>query len=368
VTREVVIGGRRVGAGHPPLVIAELSGNHNQSLERALALVDAAANAGAHAVKLQTYTADTMTLDLRAGDFYIEDPQSPWRGKTLHELYRQAHTPWEWHAPIFERCRARGLIAFSTPFDASAVDFLEQLGVPAYKIASFELTDLALIQRAARTGKPLLMSTGMATLDELDDAVRAVRSVSQVGLVLLRCTSAYPATADAANLRTIPHLRELFDVPVGISDHTPGVGVATAAVALGAVLVEKHFTLRRADGGVDAEFSLEPAELASLVTETERAFRALGEVHYGPTVAERGSLRFRRSLYVTRAGKTGEPLTLENVRAIRPAGGLKPKHLASVLGRNAARDLEPGTPLAWELISPRSDEVASFENPLPGDS
>lgn len=346
----IKIGHRAIGPDSPPLVIAEMSGNHNQSLERALAIVDAAAEAGAHALKLQTYTADTMTLDLDEGEFHIADPDSLWADTSLYALYQQAHTPWEWHAPIFERARAKGMLAFSSPFDETAIDFLETLDVPAYKIASFENTDLPLIRRAAATGKPLIISTGMASLAELELSVRAAREAGCRDLILLKCTSTYPATPQNTHLRTLPHLRELFGCEVGLSDHTMGVGAAVAAVALGATVVEKHFTLSRAAGGVDASFSLEPAELASLVTETERAWQAMGQVHYGPTQAEQKSLVFRRSLYVVKDMAPGEPFNRENLRAIRPGLGLAPRHIDSVLGRSARQAIKRGTPLAWGLI------------------
>lgn len=346
----IKIGHRAIGPDSPPLVIAEMSGNHNQSLERALAIVDAAAEAGAHALKLQTYTADTMTLDLDEGEFHIADPDSLWADTSLYALYQQAHTPWEWHAPIFERARAKGMLAFSSPFDETAIDFLETLDVPAYKIASFENTDLPLIRRAAATGKPLIISTGMASLAELELSVGAAREAGCRDLILLKCTSTYPATPQNTHLRTLPHLRELFGCEVGLSDHTMGVGAAVAAVALGATVVEKHFTLSRAAGGVDASFSLEPAELASLVTETERAWQAMGQVHYGPTQAEQKSLVFRRSLYVVKDMAPGEPFNRENLRAIRPGLGLAPRHIDSVLGRSARQAIKRGTPLAWGLI------------------
>ncbi len=341
---------RTVGRAHAPFVIAEMSGNHNQSLDRALALVDAAADAGAHALKLQTYTADTLTIDAHRGEFIIADPASLWAGRNLYELYRQAHTPWDWHAPIMERARARGMVAFSTPFDETAVDFLETLDVPAYKIASFENIHLPLIRRAAATGKPLIISTGMASIAELDEAVTAARGAGCRDLVLLKCTSTYPATPENTNLLTIPHLRDLFGCEVGLSDHTMGLGVAVAAVALGASVIEKHFTLARADGGVDSAFSLEPDELAALVTETARAHAALGRISYGPTEAERASLVFRRSLYVVADLKAGEVLTPQNVRAIRPGHGLPPKALEIVLGRTVRADVPRGTPLRWDVI------------------
>ncbi|MCK9285622.1 MAG: pseudaminic acid synthase [Rhodocyclaceae bacterium] len=341
---------RLVNRDQPPFVIAEMSGNHNQSLERALAIVEAAAAAGAHALKLQTYTADTMTLDIAGAGFSIQDGNSLWNGRSLYDLYREASTPWEWHGPIFERCRTLGLIPFSTPFDETAVDFLEQLGAPCYKVASFENTDLPLIRRIAATGKPMIVSTGMATVAELDESVRAARAAGCRELVLLKCTSTYPATAENSNVLTVPHLRTLFDCEVGISDHTMGVGVAVAAVALGACVIEKHFTLRRADGGVDSAFSLEPEELRALVVESERAWQSLGSVRYGPTAAEKNSLAFRRSLYVVADVKAGEAFTPDNLRAIRPGLGLAPKHLDVFLGKKAGRDIARGTPLSWDML------------------
>jgi len=344
------IGDRLIGADAPPFIIAEMSGNHNQSLDVALQIVEAAAKAGAHALKLQTYTAETMTLDLTEGEFFIKDPNSLWAGTSLYDLYEKAHTPWEWHAPIFARAKELGMLAFSTPFDDSAVDFLESLDVPAYKIASFENTDLPLIRRVAATGKPLIISTGMASIAELDETVRAAREVGCKDLVLLKCTSTYPATPLNSNVRTIPHLRELFGCQVGLSDHSMGVGVSVAAVALGATVVEKHFTLDRAAGGVDASFSLEPEEMAALVQETERAWQAMGQVHYGVTEAEKKSLVYRRSLYVTRDMQAGELFSADNVRAIRPGLGLAPKHYDALLGRRARQALKRGTALDWAFV------------------
>lgn len=341
---------RTVGAGAAPFVIAEMSGNHNQSLDRALEIVEAAARSGAHALKIQTYTADTMTLDLDIGDFKINDPKSLWNGRTLYSLYQEAHTPWEWHAPIFERARALGMIPFSTPFDDTAVDFLEKLDVACYKIASFENTDIPLIRKVAATGKPMIISTGMASVAELDESVRAARAAGCKDLVLLKCTSTYPATPANTNILTIPHLRELFGCEVGLSDHTMGTGVSVASVALGASVIEKHFTLARADGGVDSTFSLEPDEMRALVVETERAWQALGKVSYGASSAEQPSLKFRRSLYVSADIVAGERFTPANVRAIRPGMGLAPKHLDAVLGRTAKTAIARGTALQWELI------------------
>jgi N-acetylneuraminate synthase len=351
VSQPIRIADHLVGSGCPPFVVAEMSGNHNQSLDRALQIVEAAAHAGVHALKIQTYTPDTMTLDLNAGEFRITDVNSPWTGTSLYQLYAEAHTRWEWHAPIFERARRLGLVAFSTPFDGAAVDRLESLDVPCYKVASFENTDVALIRRVAATGKPLLLSTGMATVDELEDSVGAARKAGCRDLILLKCTSAYPAPPASANLLTLRDMRERFQCEVGLSDHTPGVGVAVAGVAVGATVVEKHFTLSRADGGVDSTFSMEPAEMARLVQETERAWQALGRVSYGPTMAEQSSLRFRRSLYVVRDVKAGELLTSDNVRAIRPGLGLPPKFFDRVIGRRAAVDIARGTPLDWTIVS-----------------
>lgn len=346
----VKIGNREIGRQCPPFVIAEMSGNHNQSLERALEIVEAAAKTGAHALKIQTYTADTMTLDLDEGEFFISDPNSLWKGTSLYKLYQEAYTPWEWHKPIFDRCRELGMIGFSTPFDDTAVDFLESLEVPCYKIASFENTDLPLIRRVAATGKPLIISTGMATVAELDETVRAAREAGCEGLVLLKCTSTYPATAENTNILTIPHLRELFGCEVGLSDHTMGVGVSVASVALGATVIEKHFTLDRADGGVDSTFSMEPAEMAQLVVEAERAWQAMGKVSYGPTESEKKSLIFRRSLYISQNLKAGDMLTPENLRCVRPGMGLAPKHYDMLLGRRVNRDVRKGTPMEWCLL------------------
>jgi pseudaminic acid synthase len=344
------IADREIGLAYRPYIIAEMSGNHNQSLARALDIVDAAADSGADAIKLQTYTASTMTLNVRGPGFVIDDKNSLWAGRSLFELYDEAHTPWDWHRPIMERAAARNLHCFSTPFDDTSIDFLESLGVPAYKIASFENTDLPLIRRVAKTGKPVIISTGMATLAEIHEAVSAAREAGCKDLVILKCTSTYPATAENTNVKTIANMRETFGCEVGLSDHTMGCGAAIAAVALGASVVEKHFTLRRADGGVDAVFSLEPGELASLRVESERAWQALGRVTYGCTPSEEKSRAFRRSLYISADLNVGDVLTRENVRAIRPGFGLPPKFIEFVLGRNVSRSVVSGTPLTWDLL------------------
>lgn len=350
MSTSIRIAERLVGRDQVPFIIAEMSGNHNQSLERALEIVEAAAKAGAHALKIQTYTPDTMTIDLDEREFHISDSKSLWAGASLYELYGKAYTPWEWHKPIFDRARGLGMIPFSTPFDDTAVEFLESLDVPCYKIASFENTDLPLIRRVAATGKPLIISTGMATVAELDESVRAAREAGCKDLILLKCTSTYPATAANTNILTIPHLRELFDCEVGLSDHTMGLGVSVASVALGATAVEKHFTLSRADGGVDSAFSLEPEEMAMLVVETGRAWQSLGRVVYGPTESEKPSTVFRRSIYVVHDLKAGDVLTRENVRCIRPGGGLPPKYFDILLGRQVKQDVKRGTPMSWDLL------------------
>lgn len=336
--------------GHRPYLIAEMSGNHNHSLDRALEIVDAAATAGADAIKLQTYTADTMTLNLRAPGFIIDDPDSLWNGRQLYELYDEAHTPWDWHAPIMERAAARGLHCFSSPFDATAVDFLEDLGVPAYKIASFEMTDIPLIRKVAATGKPLIVSTGMASVAEIDQAVAAARDAGARDIILLKCTSTYPATPENSNLATILNMRDTFGCAVGLSDHTMGCGVAVASVALGACLIEKHFTLARADGGVDSAFSMEPSEFAMMRAEVDRAAMAIGAITYGGTNAEEPSKQFRRSLYIAEDMRAGDMLTERNLRAVRPGYGLPPLFLDALLGKRVARDLAAGTPASWDML------------------
>jgi len=346
----IKIANRIVGAEYPPFVIAEMSGNHNQSLERALEIVDAAAHTGVHALKIQTYTADSMTLDIAEREFVIRDPKSLWTGNALYKLYGEASTPYEWHKAIFDRATELGMIPFSTPFEEEAVDFLESLNTPLYKIASFENTDLPLIRRVAATGKPMIISTGMASIAELDETVRAAREAGCKDLILLKCTSTYPATPDNVNLLTIPHMRQLFGCEIGLSDHTMGIGVSVASVALGATVIEKHFTLDRADGGVDSSFSMEPAEMASLVVESERAWQALGSVSYGATPEEEKSKCFRRSIYISADVKAGDVLTTENMRRIRPGLGLAPKYFKTLLGRRVNRDLARGTAVDWSMI------------------
>jgi pseudaminic acid synthase len=346
----IKIAGRPIGSDHPPFVIAEMSGNHNQDLNRALQIVEAAAKAGAHAIKLQTYTADTMTLDKRGGSFNINDDKSLWSGKNLHDLYKLAYTPWEWHKPIMELAQKLGLICFSSPFDETAVDFLVGLNAPAFKIASFENNHLPLIAKAASTGKPLIISTGMASLGELELAVNTARDAGCNEIILLKCTSTYPASPENTNIRTISHLRNLFHTEVGLSDHTMGLGVAVASVALGASVIEKHFTLARKDGGIDSAFSLEPQEMANLVVESERAWQALGTVRYGPTEAERKSLVFRRSIYVAHDINEGDLFTKENIRIVRPGDGAHPQLYNQLIGRKAKRKLKSGTPLNLDQL------------------
>lgn len=347
---EIKIGNRLVGAAQPPFIIAEMSGNHGQSLEKAMALVDAAAAAGAHALKLQTYTPDTITLNVHEREFFIADKNSLWQGNSLYNLYEKAMTPWEWHKPIFDYANSKGMLAFSSPFDLTAVEFLEKLNVPCYKIASFENIDHGLLAAVARTGKPVIMSTGMATQAELAESVEVLRKNGCHDIILLKCTSNYPARPVDANLLTIPHLAQLFNCQVGLSDHTPGVGVSVAAVALGATVIEKHFVLDRNGGEVDAEFSLEPFELKMLVEETARAHDALGVVHYGCTEKEIASRVHRRSLYIAQDMKAGDIFTETNLRSVRPGLGLAPKYLALILGKPIKRDSAKGTPLSWELL------------------
>ena len=349
--KSIQIAGQEIGPNARPYVIAEMSGNHNQSLERALEIVDAAARSGADAIKLQTYTADTMTLDHDGPGFVINDEKSLWNGRQLHDLYVEAHTPWDWHKPIMDRAAQHGMHCFSTPFDATAVDFLEELDVPAYKIASFEVIDLPLVRKVAETGKPMIISTGMASVIEIGEAVRVCKEAGNDQLVILKCTSTYPATPENTHIATIPNMIDTFGCLVGLSDHTMGTGVAVGAVALGAVLVEKHFTLARADGGVDSAFSMEPAEMQALREETERVWLALGQVTYGGTKAEEGSIQFRRSLYVAEDMAEGEAFNPANLRSVRPGYGLEPKHYDVLLGKRVNQALKKGTPVSWDLIA-----------------
>jgi N-acetylneuraminate synthase len=347
---EITIAGRRIGPGHPPYVIAEMSGNHNGDISRAFALIEAAKAAGADAVKLQTYTADTITIDHDGPGFRIEG--GLWNGRTLHELYEKAHTPWEWHPRLFAKARELGIALFSSPFDPTAVELLEKLEAPAYKIASFEIVDLPLIRRVAQAGRPIVISTGMANLDEIGEAIEAARGAGCREIAVLHCTSGYPTPPEDSNLRTIGDLAAAFDVVTGLSDHTRNIAVPVAAVALGASLIEVHLTLRRADGGEDAEFSLEPEELAAMITGCRTAWTALGKVNYALEASEKGNKTFRRSLYAVKDIPAGAQLTAENVRSIRPGYGLPPKHLPEILGRRAGRAIARGTPLAWSLIAP----------------
>ncbi len=344
------IGDVKIGKGHPPFIIAEMSGNHNQSLERAMSIVEAAAESGAHALKLQTYTADTITLDTNKDEFFIDDKNSLWEGKSLYDLYKKAYTPWEWHESIMRRANELGMVCFSSPFDESAVDFLEEINVPAYKIASFENNHLPLIRKVASTGKPMIISTGMASVAEIYEAVSSARKAGCKDLVLLKCTSTYPASPENSNILTIPHMQEMFECEVGLSDHTMGIGASIAAVAHGATVIEKHFTLSREDGGVDSVFSLEPDEFKALVVETGRAFQSLGSVKYGVQEQEEKSLLFRRSLYIVENVLAGEPLTIKNMRCIRPGLGLSPKYFDLLVGKKVNQDVKRGTPVSWDIV------------------
>ncbi|WP_305785812.1 pseudaminic acid synthase [Symbioplanes lichenis] len=346
----MIVNDVEIGAGKRPYIVAEMSGNHNGELDRALALVDAAADAGAHAIKIQTYTADTMTVDVKHPRFQISEGHELWGNEYLYQLYERAHTPWEWHQAIFERARERGLTPFSSPFDRTAIDLLESLDAPLYKIASSEITDLPLVRGCASTGKPVIISTGMATLQEIAAAVDAARGAGAKDIVVLSCTASYPAPPEHTNLRRIPVLAEALQLPIGLSDHTLGIGVPIASVAFGACLIEKHLTMDRADGGVDSAFSLTPDELTALVVESERAWQALGTTSIGPTEAEKEGLRFRRSLYVVEDVRAGDAVTEQNVRSIRPTGGLAPDAIGMVLGRTFQQDAAKGTPLSWDLI------------------
>jgi pseudaminic acid synthase len=339
-----------IGENHKPFVIAELSGNHNQSLEKALLLIDLAAETGAHAIKLQTYTADTLTIDVSHGEFVITDPKSLWHGRNLYELYQEAHTPWEWHKALFERAKQKGIMCFSTPFDDTAVDFLEELGVPAYKVASFENNHLSLLRKIAKTRKPVIMSTGISKLEDIEIAVKTLKENGCEDLILLKCTSTYPATPENTNILTIPHMSQMFDCHVGLSDHTLGVGVSVASVALGVRVIEKHFTDDRSKGGVDSAFSMEPAEFKMLVEETERAFLALGNVKYGILKEEEKSLTFKRSIYIVKDLKAGDVLTEDNIKIIRPGLGIAPKYYEQMIGRTIKQDVKRGTALNFDLF------------------
>lgn len=340
-----------IGLNHPPFIIAEMSGNHNHSLERALQIVEAAAESGVNALKIQTFTPETMTLNLNRGEFKITDKKSLWNNSTLFSLYERAYTPWDWHPIIFKRARSLGIIPFSTPFDITAVNFLEDLGVDCYKIASFENTDIPLIKSIARTGKPIIMSTGMASISELDESVTAAKEAGCKDLILLKCTSTYPASPKFSNLSTIPHMRELFNCEVGLSDHTLGIGVSVSSIPFGATVIEKHFTLDRMDGGVDSTFSMEPHEMTQLVNEANQAWEAIGKISYGITEAEEKSVQFKRSLYITNDVRKGDFINQNNVKAIRPGLGMPPKYLPTVIGRRFNNDYKIGTPLTWEIIA-----------------
>lgn len=351
MNKAIKIGNVSIGTHNKPFIIAEMSGNHNQSLERALELVKAAADAGAQALKLQTYTADTITINHRGGLFEINDPNSLWAGKNLYELYQEAHTPWEWHKPIFEYANKLGMLAFSSPFDETAVDFLEELNVPAYKIASFESNHFPLLKKVAQTGKPILISSGTSKINELCESIEYLKQNGAQEIVIFKCTSTYPATPENTNLNTIPVLQSIFpDCIIGLSDHTMGIGASVAAVAIGARVIEKHFTLRRADGGVDSDFSLEPEELKNLVVETERAYLAMGNVQLNTQKSEEKSRQFRRSIYISADIEKGKKFNKKNIKVIRPGDGLAPKHLPYVLGKIAKVSIKAGTPLTWEQL------------------
>lgn len=349
--KTITIQGRKIGPGYPPFIVAEISANHNQSLDKARDLIKTAAQCGVDAVKLQTYTADTMTLASQRKGFVITDEKSLWHNESLYTLYEKAHTPWEWHAPLFDLAESLGLIYFSTPFDTTAVDFLEGLDIPCYKIASFENTDIGLIQKVAGTGKPVIMSTGLASRSELDRSVQYLKDFGCKELVLLKCTSQYPAPPSAVNLATIPDMADRYNCLVGLSDHTLGVGVSIASVSHGAVLIEKHFTRNRAEGGPDAPFSMEPDEMALLVKECRTAWHAQGQVTYGPVEDEKKSLQFRRSLYLVTDIIKGDTASKDNIKAIRPGLGLSPLEFEKVLGRRFNDDYERGTPLKWNMLA-----------------
>lgn len=341
---------RIISSSSKPFIIAEISGNHNQSLEQALKIVEEAKQSGVDAIKLQTYTPDTMTLPLNDNEFVVGNALQLWKGKSLYELYKEAYTPWEWHEQIFKYANELGMIAFSTPFDETAVDFLESLNVPLYKLASFEITDLPLIRKVAATGKPIIISTGMATVGEIEEALRTARNYGAKDIILLKCTSTYPASPENTNIVTIPQMINIFQCQVGLSDHTMGIGTAIASVSLGASVIEKHLTLSREDGGVDAAFSMEPAEMKLLVIESERAWQSLGTIQFGPTKQEETSLLYRRSLYVVKDMNAGDVLTKENLRIIRPGLGLEPKYYDFLIGKKIKRNVKKGTRVSWDLL------------------
>lgn len=344
------IGKLEIGINSRPVIIAEMSGNHNQSLEKALNIVESAAKTGAQLLKLQTYTADTITLDIKENEFFISDENNIWKGQSLYDLYEIAHTPWEWHKPIIQRAAELGMLCFSAPFDETAVDFLEDLNVPAYKIASPECIDLPLIRKVASTGKPMIISTGMARVQEIAEAVEVVREAGLEDFALLKCTASYPASPEDSNVLTIPHMKAMFQCEVGLSDHTMGCGAAAAAIAHGATVIEKHFTLDREEGGVDSVFSLEPEEFRNLVIETERAWQSLGKIKYGPTTSEGGNFKGRPSLYIAEDIMAGEELSPRNLRTVRPGLGLPPKYYDVLLGRKVNQDLKKGTAMQWEMV------------------
>ncbi len=344
------VGNINIGKNFKPVIIAEMSGNHNQSLDRALEITKKAASTGVDMLKLQTYTADTMTIDIDGGDFFIDDKESLWYGKNLHALYKLAYTPWEWHEPIIKLANKLGMMCISTPFDDTAVDFLEDLNMPAYKIASFENSHIPLLKKIASTGKPIILSTGMATLSELSETVQTIREAGSKNLILLKCTSSYPSSPKNSNVLTIPHMRDLFSCEIGLSDHTMGLGASIAAIAHGASVIEKHFTLRRSDGGVDSEFSLEPDEMRELVIESKRAWESLGKINYGPSKSEKNSIKFRRSIYIIEDIKEGEKLTSDNIKIIRPGFGLEPKYYDILLGKKVNQNLKRGTATSWGIV------------------
>ena len=346
----MIIGNHTISKKHEPFIVAEMSGNHNKSLDRAIQIVEAAAASGAHMLKLQTYTADTLTINSKNSDFFIANPKSLWKGKTLYDLYKEAYTPWEWHEKIIKRSNELGLLCFSTPFDETAVDFLEKLNVPAYKISSFENVHLPLIKKVAQTGKPVIISTGLATEEEIKEAVDALKIGGCNQFALLKCTSAYPASPEDSNILTIPELRKNFNCEVGLSDHTMGIGVALAAISHGATIIEKHFTLDRNDGGVDSSFSIEPKEMKILVKESIRTWQSLGKISYGPTESEKDGIKFRRSIYIVEDMDSGEKLTKEKLRIIRPGKGLAPKYYDELLGRKVNQKIKKGTALTWAML------------------